>query len=356
MPPRQLLQPAPKMRTHRQRVRLQSLRLENVQHRQPGHASDRAAPGRREEVPGVAVRRSDRAGGDDRAQRVAVAHGLGHRDHVRHHALLLEPPEPAAEAAVPDLDLVRDGQPAVPPDLGVDRGQVAVGQRHPARVPVIRLGQERPRRPPRGRQRPDQGNRVHGIPRSRSTAVTTPVGIRRVHHVDPPGPGLQRARVVRGRGRHRVGRVRPAVVGLPHRHHVRPPGRDERQPQRQIDRLRARVDQENGVQRRRQQPGQPLGELGHRGVVEPRVRVQPPQLPRHRRFQPRVRVPEHAHVVDHVQVHPPVGPGQVLPPPPLDPRRRRVIMLLHVGQRRRPPRQQIPLGAHRTRIRQPEQR
>jgi hypothetical protein len=26
-----------------------------------------------------------------------------------------------AEAAVADLDLVRDGEPAVPPDLGVDR-------------------------------------------------------------------------------------------------------------------------------------------------------------------------------------------------------------------------------------------
>jgi hypothetical protein len=37
-----------------------------------------------------------------------------------------------AQAAVADLDLVRDGEPAVPPDLGVDRGQVAVAARSPA--------------------------------------------------------------------------------------------------------------------------------------------------------------------------------------------------------------------------------
>src|SRR5207237_890950 len=123
-----------------------------------------------EEVPRVAEPRRDRAGRDDRAERVPVAHGLGHGDHVRHHALLLEAPEPVAQATVADLDLVRDGEPAVPPDLGVDRGQVAVGKRHAAGVAVERLGQERRGRTAGRCQAGDRPHRVGGVPAGRYAA------------------------------------------------------------------------------------------------------------------------------------------------------------------------------------------
>ena len=72
-----------------------------------------------------------------------VAHRLGDRDDVGHHPLLLEPPEPAAEAAVARLHLVGDGQAAVAAHRGVDGGQVAVGKGDAARVAEEGLGDER---------------------------------------------------------------------------------------------------------------------------------------------------------------------------------------------------------------------
>jgi hypothetical protein len=252
VPPGELFQPALQIGPDDSGIGLQPLLLDHVQHGQPGHAGSGAAAGRGEEVPGVPVPPGDLPGGDDGAERVAVAHRLGHRDHVRHHALLLEPPEPVAQAAVADLDLVRDGHPAVPPDLRVHRGQVTVGQRQAAGVAVERLGQERRGRPSPGRQRTDKRDRVGRVPRRRRTPVPPAVGVRRVHRVHPAGPGGQRVRVVGGGRGDGVGGVRPAVIGLAHRHHVLASGCDQRQPQGQVHRLRPRVDQEHRIQRRRQ--------------------------------------------------------------------------------------------------------
>ena len=135
------------------------------------------------------------------------------------------------------------------------------------------------------------------------------------------------------------------MIRLPYRHHVLVPGGHQGQPQGQVDRLGSRVDHEHGVQRRGQQAGQPLGELHHRGVVEPGVGVQPAQLPGHRGLHPRVRVAEHGHVVHHVQVDPAAGGGQVVPPAPLDPRRVRVVVLLHRRERSRAPAKQVIPGS-----------
>jgi len=59
-------------------------------------------------------------------------------------------PEPLAQPAVPDLDLVRDGQATAVSHFGVDLGQVSGGQRQAAGVAVERLGQERGGRPVAG--------------------------------------------------------------------------------------------------------------------------------------------------------------------------------------------------------------
>ena len=192
-------------------------------------------------------------------------------------------------------------------------------------------------------------DRVGGVPNGLRSAVPAPVGVRRVDGVYPGRSRAQRVRVVRGGGRHGVRGVGPAVIRLPYRHHVLVPGSHQGQPQGQVDRLGSRVDQEHGIERRGQQAGQPLGELHHRGVVEPGVGVQPPQLPGHRGLHPRVRVAEHGHVVHHVQVDPAVGGGQVVPPAPLDPRRVGVVVLLHRGERRRAPPQQVLLRSPRSR-------
>ena len=233
----------------------------------------------------------------------------------------------------------------MPPDLGVDRGQVAVGERHAAGVAVEGLGQEGRGRTAAARELADGQDRVGRVPNGLRSAVPAPVGVRRVDGVYPGRPRAQRVRVVRGGGRDGVRGVRPAVIRLPYRHHVLVPGSHQGQPQGQVDRLGSRVDHEHGIERRGQQAGQPLGELHHRGVVEPGVGVQPAQLPGRRGLHPRVRVAEHGHVVHHVQVDPAAGGGQVVPPAPLDPRRVREVVLLHRRERRLTPAKQVIPGS-----------
>ena len=134
----------------------------------------------------------------------------------------------------------------------------------------------------------------------------------------PVGPGGQRVRVVGGRRRHRVGRVRPAVIGLADRDHIAAAGRRHRQPDRQIACLRTGVDQEHGVQRVGQGGGEPLAELDDGLVVEPRVGVQPAQLAGGGVGDARMGVAEHRDVVDHVEVDPARRRHQVVAPAALD--------------------------------------
>ena len=74
---------------------------------------------------------------------------------------------------------------------------------------------------------------------------------------------------------------------------------------------------------------QPLAELDHRGVVEPRIRVQLAQLSGGGLGDPRVRMAKHGHVVDHVEVGATGRRHQVMPPAALDLRRFGVVKLLH---------------------------
>ena len=78
-----------------------------------------------------------------------------------------------------------------------------------------------------------------------------------------------------------------------------------------------------------QRGGQTLAELDHRLVVEPRVRVEPAQLAVGGVGHPRVGVPEHGDVVDHVEVHPAGGRHQVVPPAAFDLRWVGVVVLLN---------------------------
>jgi len=58
------------------------------------------------------------------------------------------------------------------------------------------------------------------------------------------------------------------VVGLAHRDNIGAPGCSQRQAQRQVDGLRAAVDQQHAIERRWKQLGEAAREVGDRGVVE----------------------------------------------------------------------------------------
>ena len=136
-----------------------------------------------------------------------------------------------------------------------------------------------------------------------------------------PGAGFEH-----GRG--------PAVVGALQRDDVLAAGVDARQLQRQVARLRTRVDEEHAVELGRQQLHQPLGVVGHRVVQKPRVGVQQPELARGGRRDPRMRMADDGDVVDHVQVRAAVRVVQVLATAADDLHRPRVVQLLRA---RRPP-------------------
>ena len=318
-------------------VGLQALSLDLVEHGQPHHARHRAAAGRGEEVALGAVGVGDLPGGDHRTQRLPVAHRLGDAHDVGHHALLLERPEPPSGAAVAHLDLVGDRQAAHGAHRRVDRRQVSVRQRHPAGVAVEGFADECGGRFSLRSKVFDDRHGLRRVPARIRAAVLPAVGVRRGHGVHPGRPGGQRVGVVGDRGRDRVGGVGPAVVGLRDGDDVVAAGGGHGQPQRQVVGLGAGVHQEHGVQRVGQGGRQPLGQLHHGFVVEPRVGVQPPPLPGHRVGQAGMAVPEHGHVVDHVEIAAAVGVEHVLAPAPFDPGRVGVVVLLHAGERAFPP-------------------
>ena len=194
-----------------------------------------------------------------------------------------------------------------------------------------------------------------GIPHRLGAAVLAAEAVGGLDRVHPIRPGGKRIGVVGGRRGHRVRAVRPAVIGLAHRDHVAPARRRRREPDRQIACLRAGVDQKDGVQRIGQHGGEPLAELDHRLVVEPRVRVELAQLPGGGVGDPRVGMAQHRHVVDHVEVGATGRRHQVMPPAPLDLRRFAIVKLLHRSETRVAPRQQIACVRH-LHGGQPEQR
>ena len=117
-------------------VLLQPLGLQRVEHGERRSAACGAAAGGGEERTLALEARRDRIGRDHRGDREPVPCRLRDRDHIRHDALLLEPPEVLAEAPVSDLDLVGDAESARSVHGGIDTLQVPVGQLDPAGVAV----------------------------------------------------------------------------------------------------------------------------------------------------------------------------------------------------------------------------
>lgn len=136
------------------------------------------------------------------------------------------------------------------------------------------------------------------------------------------------------------------MVRLAHGDHAGLAGGADGKAQAQVDSLGAGVDQEHRVQWVGQQGGEAFGELHHRGVVEPRVGVQPPQLPGRRLFDAGVGVAQWGDVVDDVEVGAAFGGQQVVAPTPFDTGRGGVVVLLHCREHGAAPLQQVgPLRA-----------
>ena len=96
------------------------------------------------------------------------------------------------------------------------------------------------------------------------------------------------------------------MVGVVEHEHVAPAGVGAREPQREVVRLAARVDEEDDAQRVRERGGEPPRVADEQVVQVPRVGVQPRHLRRGGGDHARMRVPDVADVVDEVEVGPPV--------------------------------------------------
>ena len=284
-------------------VLLQSLVAQHVEDGDTDRARQRAAAGRREEVALTGKPVGDRPAGDHRAERIAVAGRLRDRHDVGDDVLLLKAPEPFAEPAVPDLHLVGrspDRRRRARPRTPAAGSRPAAPCRPHCRTPAPQMNAAGAR--PSAISPSICGHRLVRVAAGIGAAELAAEAVGRLHRVHPIRPGGKRIRVVGDRRRHRVGGVRPPVVGLADRDHVASARRRHRQPHRQIACLRTGVDQEHGVQRLGQRGGQPLAELDHRLVVEPRVRVELAQLTGGGVGDPRMGVAEHRDVVDHVEV------------------------------------------------------
>ena len=211
----------------------------------------------------------------------------------------LVPPEPRPGPAEPRLHLVGDVEPARLPRQ----------RRHPRE----RAGRGRRQHPVGGEDRVGQERRQpHPVPlqfrdRGRHPGREIDPGSRRGHrpHVRPErNPTAQAGGELRHRGGHPVVRVRghddPGAAGVE-------PGDAQRQVvglapgagEHRVGRAdRVRRQQPLGV------PDDPVGEV-------PGVRVEGRQLPRDRRGDRRVRVPDRRHVVIRVEVRHPVRVVQV---------------------------------------------
>ena len=238
----------------------------------------------------------------------------------------LEAPEVTPGAAVPDLHLVGDDEPACGAHGLVDLRQVARWNLDPSGVTGQRFGHEGRWT---ARNLRDDGSDGIGIAvRGIRAAVLATIEIGQRRQVDPRRPRVARVRVVVERRRDLVGRCRPAVVPAGQTDGVLA-GRDAADDaQGEVDGFAPRVDEEHGVERLGQQLDDALCVGDHAVIAEPRVRVEQPELPAGRSGDPGIAVPDDGDIVDHVEVGPARGVDQVVTPAAFDAWRVRVVVLL----------------------------
>ena len=245
------------------RVRRQLLGGHGVDSRERRGARDRVAAEGGAVVAG-AHRRHHVLAGADRRQGEAAAEGLGHRHDVGGHAVGARG-EPVARAAEPGLDLVEDQQRA----MGVGALAQALEERPPrgmaAAVPLDRLdhvaggllgGELVPV------ELVQLGERVGGGLVGRHALL---VGPRERRHLHPASRKAQPEGRLGGGGRERPGRA--AVEAAPEAHHPGTAGRRARQAQRGLVGLGSGGGEEEAIDARRRDLGQPVGQIAHGRVT-----------------------------------------------------------------------------------------
>ena len=121
--------------------------LDHVEHREPDLGRHRVAAERVEVLHPGHERGGDLRRRDDRAERVAVADRLAHRDDVGHDAVGSKPQKCVADAAEADLHLVGDAHAAGGAHVRERRREVAVaGRRSGRRSPAATRRRTRPAR------------------------------------------------------------------------------------------------------------------------------------------------------------------------------------------------------------------
>ena len=124
------------------------------------------------------------------------------------------------------------------------------------------------------------------------------------------------------------------MISLQQAKHIFLAGMRPGKPDGEIIGFRTAVDKEDAVEAVRRQCRQPFGKFGNGGIVETGIGVEPRPLPFDGGRQPRMRVAEHGHVVDHVEISAAFRVEHELMPAALDLRRGVVIMLLRLGEMR----------------------
>jgi len=305
----------------------------HIQHRHADLAAHRTAAGRREEITFRFQCLGDFPTRNHRAQRLAIAHALGHADDVRHHALLFEAPEKVTHAPISDLHFIGDAHPALGPHQRIDLFQITGRQGNPAGVAIHRFTDETGQLALlRGDMRQLRFDAAYIIRRRIQATEFATIEVRRSHRMYPVRTAFQRSRVVGNRRRHRIGADCPAVIGLQHAEHVAAAAVGPRQPDRQVVGLAATVDQKHPVHAFRRQLQQAFGKLRHRRIVEARVGVEQRPLSRRHLRHARMTMAKHCDVVEHVEVGTALHVDQVIAPATLDARRVDVIMFLRAGE------------------------
>ena len=189
---------------------------------------------------------------DHRAHRVAVADRLAHDDDIGDDVLGLEGPEVGARAAESRLHLVGDAHAARRADVSERLFEITLRRNDLAAARLKRLREERGNGLTRLRDHAGELGRVRLSRRAALPLVRAAVAVGQRHDVDPwlwPTAAAPAHELVGTRGDERR---RVAVVGAIDDEQVPPLRVGHRQPERELVRLRAGVDEETRIERRRQ--------------------------------------------------------------------------------------------------------
>src|SRR5579884_846406 len=242
-----------------QRVFLQTLLFQHVQHRQSRPACHWIPTERAEKLHPVRERRRNLARRHNRSQRRTVPNRLSQHHHVRHRFLHFKPPEVRSQPPESRLHFIRYANPSRRAHVAVRLLQISGRKHNLSRHARQRFREKRARPSPFLPHRFDQFRNVPRVfppgvaifPPVRATVI-----VRNRRHMHPRLSSAS-SRPVEFVRADVDQRVRVPMVGMLQNDHVLALRMRARQPQRQLVRLASRIQEVADPQRLRQQPRQP---------------------------------------------------------------------------------------------------